>query len=127
MFPLHRIGFRFRPRWDWRQAGLSTAGRVAGWTFAALAAGQVGILVVTRITTAAGQVSGHAPDVANNVAYNNAFTIFMLPHSLVTVSLLTAMFTRLSGHAAAGDTRAVRRTCRSRCARSACSRSSRRR
>lgn len=109
VFPLRRIGFRFRPRWDWRQAGLSTAGRVAGWTFAALAAGQVGILVVTRITTAAGQVSGHAPDVANNVAYNNAFTIFMLPHSLVTVSLLTAMFTRLSAHAADGDTSAVRR------------------
>ncbi|MCB2177431.1 MAG: hypothetical protein KQH57_16595 [Actinomycetales bacterium] len=108
VFPLRRIGFRFRPRWDWRRAGLGSAGRVAGWTFAALAAGQVGILVVTRITTAAAQVSGYAPDVASNAAYNNSFAIFMLPHSLVTVSLLTAMFTRLSGHAASGDTRAVR-------------------
>lgn len=108
VFPLRRLGFRFHPRWDWRRAGLGTASQVAGWTFAALAAGQVGILVVTRITTAAAQVSGYAPEVASNAAYNNAFAIFMLPHSLVTVSLLTAMFTRLSRHAASGDSRAVR-------------------
>lgn len=106
--PLRRLGFRFRPRWDWRRAGLGTASQVAGWTFAALAAGQVGILVVTRITTAAAQVSDYAPEVASNAAYNNAFAIFMLPHSLVTVSLLTAMFTRLSRHAASGDSLAVR-------------------
>lgn len=107
LWPLHRIGFRFRPRRDWRGAGLGTAGRVAGWTFGALLAGQVGVLVVTRVSNAAGHLGADAATAGNN-AYNLAFTVFMLPHSLVTVSLLTALFTRLSSHAAAGDTAAVR-------------------
>lgn len=107
IWPLRRIGFRFRPRRDWRGAGLGTAGRVAGWTFGALLAGQVGVLVVTNVTNAAGHL-GQDPSVAGNNAYNLAFTVFMLPHSLVTVSLLTALFTRLSSHAAAEDTAAVR-------------------
>ena len=108
LVPLHRSGFRYRPRWDFRGAGLSTAGRVAGWTFGALLIGQIGIVAVSRVGTAADQVlvDGHA--VAGYTAYTNAFVIFMLPHSLVTVSLLTSMFTRLSGHAAAGDRRMMR-------------------
>ncbi|WP_309232724.1 murein biosynthesis integral membrane protein MurJ, partial [Actinotalea sp. JY-7885] len=106
LVPLRRIGFRFRPRFDWRNAGLGSAGRVAGWTFAALVVGQLGILAVMRVTSSAAQE--FEADVAGNNAYSLAFTVFMLPHSLVTVSLLTAFFTRLSGHAAADDRRAVR-------------------
>lgn len=106
VLPLRRIGFRYRPRGRWRGAGLGTAGRVAGWTFAALAVGQVGVLVVMRVAAAASATQ--VPGVAGNNAYNQAFGIFMLPHSLVTVSLITALFTRLSDHAAARETRAVR-------------------
>ncbi len=105
--PLYRSGFRYRPRRGWRGSGLGTAGRMAGWTFAALAVGQLGVVVVWRVASLASQA-----DLGNQVpgsqAYTNAFTMFMLPHSLVTVSLLTALFTRLSDHAAARDTRAVR-------------------
>lgn len=101
--PLHRSGFRYRPRWGLRGSGLGTAGRVATWTFLGLVIGQVGVLVVTRVTTAAG-----AGATAGNVVYDNAFLIFMLPHSLVTVSLATALFTRLSAKAAAGDVAGVR-------------------
>src|SRR5690606_27485635 len=46
--------------------------------------------------------------IAGNFAYDNAFLIFMLPQSLVTVSLVTALFTRLSGNAAARDGAKVR-------------------
>ncbi|NTW41184.1 MAG: murein biosynthesis integral membrane protein MurJ, partial [Cellulomonadaceae bacterium] len=108
MIPLHRSGFRFHPRWDWRGAGLGGAGRVAGWTFAALVIGQIGALVVTRVAQTAGAVSGNAPDVAGNAAYNNAFAVFILPNSLVTISLLTALFTQLSAHAAAQEVDRVR-------------------
>ena len=106
LWPLHRIGFRFRPSLDWRGAGLATAGGIAGWTLAAQVVGQLGILVVINVANSAGAGAGAA--IAGNNAYGNAFMIFMLPHSLVTVSLLTAMFTRMSGHAAADDTAAVR-------------------
>src|SRR5665647_2981818 len=110
LIPLYRSGFRYRPRWDWRGAGLGTAGRVAGWAFAALVVGQVAIYIVYRVSVGAANITaaGGAADVAANNAYSNAFMIFMLPHSLVTVSLLTALFTRLSDHAAARDTGAVR-------------------
>ena len=111
VWPLHRIGFRYRPRWRARRAGLGGAGRVAGWTFAALAVGQLGFLVATKVMTAADrtaqQLSGDAV-VAGNAVYTAAFTLYMLPHSLVTVSLLTALFTRLSTHAAADDVDGVR-------------------
>ncbi|HEY3436092.1 MAG TPA: lipid II flippase MurJ, partial [Actinotalea sp.] len=106
LIPLYRSGFRFHPRRDWRGAGLGTAGRVAGWTFAALAAGQVGAFVVMKVTSGASQSSGYAA--AGYNAYSISFIVFMLPHSLVTVSLLTAMFTRLSDHAARNDAAAVR-------------------
>ncbi|HIZ36140.1 MAG TPA: murein biosynthesis integral membrane protein MurJ [Candidatus Ruania gallistercoris] len=101
--PLYRSGFRYRPRWGLRGSGLGSAGRVAVWAFAALAAGQVGYLGVSNLAAAAGTaaVSGGTadPNIAGNAAYDNAFFIFMLPQSLITVSLVTALFTRLSEHA----------------------------
>ncbi|PVU84103.1 murein biosynthesis integral membrane protein MurJ [Cellulomonas sp. WB94] len=98
VIPLYRSGFRYRPRWGFRGVGLRTAGRVAYWTFLGLLIGQVGVWVVSLATTASG---------SNNL-YDNAFLIFMLPHSIVTVSLMTALFTRLSARAAADDVDAVR-------------------
>nr|WP_284288962.1 lipid II flippase MurJ [Angustibacter aerolatus] len=35
LWPLHRMGFRYRPRFGLRGVGLGGAGRVAAWTFAA--------------------------------------------------------------------------------------------
>lgn len=102
LVPLYRSGFRYRPRWGLRGSGLGSAGRVATWTFLGLLIGQVG---VWRISVVASSVSSGS---AGNAVYDRAFLIFMLPHSLVTVSLATALFTRLSGRAAAGDSAGVR-------------------
>lgn len=102
LVPLYRSGFRYRPRWGLRGSGLGSAGRVATWTFLGLLIGQVG---VWRISVVASSVD---PTFAGNAVYDRAFLIFMLPHSLVTVSLATALFTRLSGRAAAGDRAGVR-------------------
>ncbi|WP_235856760.1 murein biosynthesis integral membrane protein MurJ [Occultella glacieicola] len=108
IIPLARSGFRFRPVWGLRNTGLATAGRVATWAFAALAVGQVGYLGVSNLAAAASSTAAGDLGVAGNAAYDNAFLIFMLPQSLITVSLVTAMFTRLSEQAASSDTRAVR-------------------
>ncbi|WP_223406392.1 murein biosynthesis integral membrane protein MurJ [Occultella gossypii] len=108
IIPLVRSGFRFRPIWGLRNTGLASAGRVATWAFAALAAGQVGYLAVSNVAAAASSTADGDFGVAGNAAYDNAFLIFMLPQSLITVSLVTAMFTRLSEQAASADTRAVR-------------------
>jgi putative peptidoglycan lipid II flippase len=108
--PLWRAGFRYRPAWGLK--GLGGASRMATWTFAALAVGQLGLVAVSQVAAAA----QHAADerggvegaVAGNLIYATAFMIFMLPQSLVVVSLLTAVFTRLSTKAAAKDGAGVR-------------------
>lgn len=105
--PLWRAGFRYRPRWG--LAGLGGATRMGGWTFAALAVGQVGFLAVSNVAAAAGARGDAAGSIyADNATYQLAFTVFMLPQSLVVVSLVTAMFTRLSEKAAARDRFGVR-------------------
>lgn len=105
IWPLHRAGFRYRPVWGFRGVGLGSARRVAGWTFAAVLAGQLGLLVTTIVATSAEEaVRGTAQATATPgiATYTYAFLLFMLPHSLVAVSLVTALFTRMS-HAAGDD------------------------
>jgi putative peptidoglycan lipid II flippase len=102
IWPLKRIGFKYKPTFGFRGVGLGSAGKVAFWTFAAMLIGQIGFLIISRV--AAGS-SGDGN--ASNTAYTNAYLVFMLPHSLVAVSLATALFTSLAKDAADGDTKAV--------------------
>ncbi|WP_454299746.1 lipid II flippase MurJ [Salana multivorans] len=105
--PLWRSGFRYRPEWGLK--GLRTAGTMGGWTFGALLVGQVGVLAISNVAAAASAQSDlDKIPYAGNYAYGLAFTVFMLPQSLVVVSLITAMFTRLSKHASDRDRSAVR-------------------
>jgi len=102
--PLRRIGFHFRPRWGFRGFGLGSASRVAKWTFAAVVVSQLGFVLTSRVTTGAAAAAGAGHQAAaSRATFDNAFLIFMLPHSLVTVSLVTALFTRMATAAHAGD------------------------
>lgn len=106
--PLRAIGFRYRPTWGLRGSGLGAASRMAMWAFAAVAVGQLGYFVTTRVLTGATERAETAGELAAGLnAYSFAFLIFMLPHSIITVSLVTAIFTRLSHSAQDGDTAAV--------------------
>lgn len=108
VIPLRRSGFRFRPTWGLRGSGLGTASRVAVWTFAAVAVSQLGFIVTSKVMTRAGDlIEERGQTGAGIFAYGLAFLLFMLPHSLVTVSLVTALFTRLSQAAHRGDTQEV--------------------
>ncbi|MGC0141871.1 murein biosynthesis integral membrane protein MurJ [Pseudactinotalea sp. Z1732] len=109
VIPLTRSGFKFRFRWGIRGSGLGSAGRVAWWAFLALLAGQVGFLAISNLAAAASTAAEQAGTyAAGNAAHDAAFLVFMLPQSLITVSLVTAIFTRLSANAAAGDATQVR-------------------
>jgi putative peptidoglycan lipid II flippase len=102
--PLWRKGFRYRPRWGFRGVGLRSASRVAVWTFAAVVVSQLGFVVTSNVLNYA---ADHG-DSAGRAAYSTALLLFMLPHSLITVSLITALFTRMSRAAhrnAIGDVR----------------------
>jgi putative peptidoglycan lipid II flippase len=107
--PLWRSGFRFRPRWGVRGVGLRTASTVALWTFAATGVSAAGFIITSQVLTYAGQAGDLAGlKVPGKISYTNALLIFMLPHGLVTVSLVTALFTRMSRAAHAGDLGEVR-------------------
>jgi len=107
--PLWRSGFRYTPRWGFRGVGLRTASTVALWAFAALGVSTVGFIITSQVTTYAGQAGATANLVVpGKISYTNAFLIFMLPHSLVTVSLVTALFTRMSKAAGEGNLDEVR-------------------
>ena len=97
-----RIGLRYRPDFRFRGAGLSTAGKLAGWTFGMLLLTTMAGIVETNVVISA---SG---DNASATVVTSAWLIFMLPHSIVAVSIATAYFTRMSEHAATNSLAAVR-------------------
>lgn len=105
---LRAIGFRFRPVWGIRGSGLGSASRVAMWAFGAVAIGQLGYFVTSRVLTGAtDEAAAQGIAAAGMFAYTYAFLLFMLPHSIVTVSFVTAIFTRLSHSVHDEDTAAV--------------------
>lgn len=104
VIPLRRSGFRYRPRFGFRGVGLGSASRVALWSFAAVGVSQLGFIVTSRVLTRASDLADQRGVVAaGKASYDNAFLLFMLPHSLITVSLTTALFVRLATAANRGD------------------------
>jgi putative peptidoglycan lipid II flippase len=97
---LRRVGFRWRPRYDFRRYEVSEIGRMSGWMFGYVLTTQVAFLVTTRVANTAGaRVGQHAPG-AGFAAYSNAYTLFQLPYAIVGISVITALLPRMSAHAA---------------------------
>jgi putative peptidoglycan lipid II flippase len=97
-----RTGLKVRPDFRWRGVGLNRIARLAGWTFLMVVAGQLAGLVQTRIVI---EASGSG---ASIFAMQNAWLIFMLPYSVIVLSIGTPYFTQLSEHAAVGRDDEVR-------------------
>lgn len=98
-----RAGLRYRPDFQWRGAGLGATGRAAGWVFAMVIVMQIGGIVQTRVASLAA-----TDDDASLMVMRTAWLLFMLPHSIIVVSLVTAYLTRMSTHARDGAFDAVR-------------------
>jgi putative peptidoglycan lipid II flippase len=97
-----KLNIRFRLDFAWRGVGLRETGKMAGWTFGMIVATQLAGLVETNVSALA---SGQGASV---FAFQTAWLAFMLPHSIIAVSLATAYFTRISQHAAADNDELVR-------------------
>ncbi|GAB2550761.1 murein biosynthesis integral membrane protein MurJ [Leucobacter ruminantium] len=85
-----KAGIRFRPDFAWRGVGLGRTARLASWTLAMVVVMQLGGIVTNRIVSIG---SGAGPSTS---AMQNVWLIFMMPHSVIAVSLATAYFTRLA-------------------------------
>ena len=110
LWPMRRAGISFKPDFHFRGTSFGSMPRVAGWTFATLGVSQVGVLSTNNLAAMADGFigrNGAQGGVVGILAYSTAFMIFMVPQSLITVSLTTAIFTRMAGAVADGDDRAV--------------------
>ena len=112
---LKRAGFRFRPLFDFRGTGLGHTLRLGAWTVGFVLVNQVAYTVVVRIASsgtadAVTDACGRAPAGTGYTIYSSAFLLVMVPHSIATVSLATAMLPRLSAYAADRDLAGVARS-----------------
>lgn len=97
---LRAAGVRYRARFDFRNTGLGQTMRLGTWTVLFVLVNQVALAVVYRI---AGTGATNDPDGTGLTVYQNVFVLMQVPHSVVTVSLATAMATLLSTYAAAHE------------------------
>jgi putative peptidoglycan lipid II flippase len=100
---LRSSGYHFQPRLDFRRTGLGQTLRLAKWVLGYVLVTQLALVVVTKLATAA-TIRQEGGGIA---AYGYAYAIWILPHSLITVSLATAMLPSASRLAAAGDLKGV--------------------
>jgi putative peptidoglycan lipid II flippase len=101
-----RIGLRFTFNFKLRGLGLRPALKAASWTLAMVVITQIGGLIQTSLTSstlaARTATTGNFTDgIASVAVAGTAWLIFMIPHSVSTVSIATAYFTRMSEHAQA--------------------------
>jgi len=97
-----KMGLSFEFNFGWRGVGLGPAMRTATWTLGMLLVTQIGGVVQTAVASSAiGGRAGMSSNIAiaSVAAMSIAWLVFMLPHSVATVSIATAYFTRMSIHA----------------------------
>lgn len=115
LFPVvRRTGVRLRPRFDLRGSGLGKSGRLASWSLLFVIVNQLGYLGIVNVATAAAaRAATSGLDVGvGYTPYANAYLIFLLPHAIIAVSLVTALLPRMSRAAANGATEEVVRDSR---------------
>lgn len=81
---------KIRPNFHWRGMGLRTIAALAGWTFLVILVRQIAGLIQARVVSDA---SDHGVAAAG-MGY--AWLIFMLPYSIIVLSIMTPYFTQLS-------------------------------
>lgn len=102
---LRGVGYRFRPRWDFRDAGLGHTLRLGLWTVLFVIVNQIAYTVVVRLASGgtASSALGGVVSATGYTVYSQSFLIIMTPHSVVTVSLATAILPLLSARADGTD------------------------
>jgi len=93
---VHRSGIRIRPVFGVK--GLGKSFSLAGWTLVYVLISQLGYLVTVNVATAAAVRSAKA-GITTGVGftpYTSAYYIMLLPYSIVTISIVTALLPHLS-------------------------------
>ena len=91
---LHRLGWRFRWRFDLRHPAVAKAARVGAWALGYAGGYQAGLIVVLML---ANRVPGGV------AAYQWAYVFFFVPHALFAAPIFHVLFPAMSEHAARGE------------------------
>ena len=113
LIPVRRLGLKLKPTFGLRGTGLGATARIAGWTMGTMVIGNLSFLLITRIATIP---AGTEPDgvvtasasVAGPFALSRATELYIMPHSVIALSIATVMFTQMAQAAARRDTHGVR-------------------
>ena len=99
LFPvLVKSGVRLRVQFNWHNSQIFTSFKLAGWSFVYAIISQLSYLVTVNLATSAA-VKSAAAGISTGVGftpYANAYLILILPHSIITVSVVTALLPKLS-------------------------------
>lgn len=87
---VRRARVKIRPDFRWRGHGFLNAGRLAGWTLVMVLGAQMAGLVQSQV------LSSIPTGSAGLLVAQNSWLLFMLPYSLIVMSLGTPLFTSLS-------------------------------
>lgn len=116
MLPVLRLRLGLSPRFGWRGVGLGAAARLGAWTLATTAVGQLTFLYVMKVASQPGaererlQEAGNPlwQQVPGNTVLEIASQLYLLPHSIIALSLATVLFNRMTEASQAGDRAGVR-------------------
>lgn len=104
LVPVFRLRLGLRPRFGWRGVGLGQAAKLSVWTLLTAAVGQLAFLYVMRIATIPGaerlRLEGAGDPAADflpgNAVLEVASQLYLLPHSIIALSLATVLFNRMT-------------------------------
>jgi putative peptidoglycan lipid II flippase len=105
---VRRTGIHVRPKFGLQ--GLGKSFSLAGWTLVYVLISQLGYLVTVNVSTSAAVRAAKA-GITTGVGFTpfgNAYLIMMLPYSIVTISVITALLPHLSNLALSKEREEVR-------------------
>jgi putative peptidoglycan lipid II flippase len=89
---LRFIKYKFSFNFKFKNAGLTTAGHLAFWTIGYVIVNQITYAFITRLAAGANSLENSI----GFTSYQNAFLTFILPHSVIAVSIVTALLPKFS-------------------------------
>ncbi|UWX97130.1 murein biosynthesis integral membrane protein MurJ [Arthrobacter zhaoxinii] len=100
LFPLRRLGLGLRPSFGLRGVGLRQTGKVAKWTIITMLIGNGAYLVYTHVATIASKArpeyQAMGQEIAGHLNLETASMLYIIPHSVITLSLATVLFNNMS-------------------------------
>lgn len=111
IIPVHRLGLNLRPKFGLKGTGLGSTAKIASWTMGTMIIGNLFFLVILRIATIPdGGDSDAAPKsgIPGMFVLSRATELYIMPHSIIALSIATVMFTAMAHAAARNDISGVR-------------------